>query len=252
MPVQQKKLRVLPNPWTHIDEKGHANGVCIVEQPGHGASDRRWVGAHISKVKEIEPPKRVTIGGRTHEQKSGIHHCTYSYVTEPVVVENSAYYRKMVSKGDLIAADALSAKACGISAVNFVEPSKLLEQLKQAAIVQFELENGAGSYDALAEIEQEEAEEEAAVARAVAEGKGEAPAEAEAEPAPSPAGGDASGPGSELVSETKLSDQPVPDVAAQPAAPAEASSSVVEPDPELALSTESNSRRRLNKGGSDQ
>lgn len=256
MPVQQKKLRVLPNPWTHIDEKGHANGVCIVEQPGHGAFDRRWVGAHISSVKEIEPAKRVSINGRMVEQKAGIHHCKYSYVTEPVVVENTAYYRKMVSKGDLIAADVISARSCGISTSNFVEPALLLEQIKKASIEQFELENGAGAYDALAEIELEEDEQEAAVAKAVAEANGDSEPVATDTVAPVSADGPAMLEGVTLPADGTTHEVALEAIAGGselPALETDASGNAVLVEQEApALTNEPNSRRRSNKGGTDQ
>jgi hypothetical protein len=173
MAVQRKKLRVLPNPWLHIDEKGRPAGTVRLEQPGDGTFIHGWVGATVATVTEVEPAKRVKVKGRTFEQKVGIHYITFAHADEPVTVDNTAYYRKRVSSGDLIAFDEESALACGISGRNFVKPETLLEQLKASAIKQFDAENGEGAFETLADMAKEEAESAAAVAKAVAEASGE-------------------------------------------------------------------------------
>lgn len=174
MAVQRKKLRVLPNPWLHIDDKGRPAGAVKVEQPGNGSFLHGWVGARVAKVTEIEPPKRVKVEGRIFEQRHGIHDLEFAHAEEPVTVNNTPYYRKKVSNGELIAFDEESAKACGISGGNFIKPETLLEKLKQDAIKQFDAENGEGAFETLADMAKEEAEIADAVAKAVAEGKGEA------------------------------------------------------------------------------
>lgn len=179
MPVHQKKLRVLPNPWLHIDEKGRPAGLVRLEQPTNGTAIHGWVGATVASVDEIEPAKRVKVAGRVFEQKHAIEYRTFNHADQPVTVDNTPYYRKRVWSGDLIAFDQATATACGISARSFVKPETLLEQLKQAAIKQFDAENGEGAFEALADIAAEEAETAAAVAKAVAEGKGEALSNAE-------------------------------------------------------------------------
>jgi hypothetical protein len=169
MAVQRKKLRVLPNPWLHIDEKGRPAGLCRLEQPSNGTFVDGWVGVTVSSVTEVEPAKRVKVKGRVFEQKPGIHYLTFAHADEPVTVDNTAYYRKRVACGDLIAHDVATAIACGIRGELFVEPEKLLAQIKAAAIRQFDAENGEGAFETLGDMAAEEAEQEAAVAASIAE-----------------------------------------------------------------------------------
>lgn len=178
MAVQRKKLRVLPNPWLHIDEKGRPAGLCRLEQPNNGTFIHGWVGVTVATVKEVEPPKRVVVSGRTFEQKAGIHYLTFAHTDEPITLANTPYYRKRVQCGDLIAFDEESAFSCGISGRNFVKPETLLERIKADAIKQFDAENGEGAFETLGDMAKEEIEGEEAVARAVAEANGETPATA--------------------------------------------------------------------------
>ncbi len=186
MAVQRKKLRVLPNPWLHIDEKGRPAGTVRLEQPGNGTFIHGWVGAKVATVTEIEAPKRVTVEGRIFEQRMGVHYITFAHADEPVTVDNTPYYRKRVFSGDLIAFDEATALACGISGRNFAKPETLLEKLKAEAIKQFDAENGEGAFETLADMAAEEAEIAERVAAAVAEGKGEAEAPAAAPVASKP------------------------------------------------------------------
>lgn len=182
MAVQRKKLRVLPNPWLHIDERGQPAGLCRIEQPTNGTFIEGWIGVTVRKVEEVEAPKRVTIKGRVFEQKAGIHYLHFAHADQPITVDNSPYYRKRVAAGDLVAFDEETASACGISKRNFVKPEALLEQLKVDAIKQFDAENGQGAFETLADMADEAAEAEAGVAEAVATAEAEARGETVAVP----------------------------------------------------------------------
>lgn len=251
MAVQRKKLRVLPNPWLHIDEKGRPAGLCRLEQPNnrhvfvHG-----WVGATVATVTEVEPAKRVTIGGRTFEQKAGIHYLTFAHSDEPVTVDNTQYYRKRVACGDLIAFDVETAKACGIRAEQFVEPAKLLEQIKADAVRQFDAENGEGAFETLADMAVEESEEQAAVDAAVAQQSGQANPAAPAPSAPAPTvlqGTNLPADGAARTADL----QPADGQAALPEAQVDAAGSVDMTEHEApALDTDSN--RAKKRKGSDQ
>jgi hypothetical protein len=173
MAVQRKKLRVLPNPWLYIDEKGQPAGTVRLEQPSDGTFIHGWVGARVAKVTPVEPAKRVTVSGRVFEQKHAIDHLTFNHADEPVTVANTPYYRKRVSCGDLIAFDEETARACGISLRNFAKPETLLAKFKADAIKLFDAENGEGAFETLADMATEEAEIAEAVAKAVADEKGE-------------------------------------------------------------------------------
>lgn len=181
MPVQRKTLKVLPNPWTHIDEKGRPAGAVIVEQPSNGTFDRRWVGASFT-AKDVQAAKRVSIAGRTFEQSPAIHEHEWDHASDPVSVANTQYYRKCVFRGDLIAADEATAMACGIAKKDFVQPETLFQKIKSEAIAEFDARNGEGAFDALAEMRDEDEERAAEVARAVAEATAAPPSAVDATP----------------------------------------------------------------------
>jgi len=220
MPVLRKTLSVVPNPWTFIDHKGLPAGVCLVEQPGGGSFLREWVGARVAKSLELSPEKRVVVGGRTHVAKYAVHHNMWEHDTEPVTVQNTAYYRKKVARGELLAADAVSAAECGISKKDFVDPKELLAQLREAAIKRFDLENGEGAFELLAEQHEEDEARRQEVADAIA-------AEAEGgedKPAPTPEAAPSSAPPADAKSDTRakvaaVRAREVPAAAPPPASP---------------------------------
>lgn len=162
MAIQKKRLRALPNPWQYIDHLGRPAGVCPCD-PNEHTPDRRWVGASIDTAVEVRPARVLRIGGQSYTQREASHDITWKFADEPTEIPNTAYYRQRIAGGELIAADVETAEACGISRADFVDPKALLAKLKDAAIVQFDAENGDDAFDQLnADLDEKRAAAEAA------------------------------------------------------------------------------------------
>jgi hypothetical protein len=144
MPVQKRTLSVQPNPWLYIDHKGRPAARVAVEQPTNGTYDPRTVGSRIADAKLVSSaPKGAPLA---HD----IHDLEVEYSKEPVEVRNSAYYRRAVMDGELVAADRESFVAAGGSPRDFESYRDHIEKKRVAAIKQFDLENGEGAFEALA------------------------------------------------------------------------------------------------------
>lgn len=162
MPVQKKKLKVLPNPWTYIDHQGRPAGRVAVEQPKDGF-DPRSVGARIA-----DNPELVSQARKGVPLAQDIHEIEIEYSKEPVEVANTDYYRKRVIRGDLIAADRESFVAAGGRPKDFEAHQKHVDAKKAEAMAQFDIDNGAGAFEALALERAETAALRKAVAASVA------------------------------------------------------------------------------------
>lgn len=171
--MRLKMLLVLANPWLYIDHKGRPAGV-VPKEPSAGTNDsREFVGAKLC-------PKRTRITKKLGrgELRSAPQDTVWLFAKEPVKVPNTPYYRRHVQRGDLVAGDEATAKACG---VKFEDPSKRLAALKDAAVDRFDSDYGKGTFDALG---QEWAAECAARDEVEAEAKKTAPAEKPKQTAP--------------------------------------------------------------------
>jgi hypothetical protein len=153
----QAILNVLPNPWAAVDGVGRPSGT-YPEEPsqeggvwGFDETRKRFIGAAL----EHEDGETRVV-----------------HATEPVRVYASLHYRNAVKSGELLAADAATARACGI---DFVEPAEVIARSKAARAAEWLAERG------------EAAPWLAPVAPAAAASAPEAPA-----PAPAPAPADAS------------------------------------------------------------
>lgn len=154
--MKVSKLRVYANAYTCIhrlqgDEDGVTwAGVFPLEPTGpsgiHGQLPR-FVGATIESGKKTADESSITVGGKSAVTKFAQHDVVYKYDTEPVEVPNTDYYRQAVFTNDLtghsplIAADADTAKACGINSSQFKDPLTLLEELRREAIQRFAASN---------------------------------------------------------------------------------------------------------------
>jgi hypothetical protein len=98
----------------------------------------------------VRPARSVQIQGQTFVQREASHDIEWSFDSEPIEIPNTGYYRQRIAYGELIAADQDTASVCGILPDQFVEPKALLPKLKEAAIKQFDAENGDGAYEYLA------------------------------------------------------------------------------------------------------
>lgn len=118
--MKTKTIRVCSNPYAGIDHEGRAQGAVLME--GHAD---RYVGATYD-----------------HEEtaKEGRH--LYVFSAEPVVVPLTPYYRRKVEDGDLLAADAESALACGIKKESFAAPEDLLAHEHDRIAEEYEERHG--------------------------------------------------------------------------------------------------------------
>ncbi len=172
MPIPVKTLSVLPNPWVYIDHKGRPAGRFPYESADGVPTDGRTIGSHIASAEEAQAAKSVRIAGFTFQLSAADHDIQIAYSNEPVTVPNTQYYRKAISRGDLIAADVKSATLSGIAAKDFESYAKHVESKRAAAIAEFDAANGEGAF---AHFEAERSSAKAA------------PAEAEAQPEAAPA-----------------------------------------------------------------
>ncbi len=159
MPVPIRTLKVRPNPWIEIGPTGLPSGVVAYEQPA-GGYDPRLVGASRVNVKKVQDaPAGVPLAQEVHT-------FDVQYSDEDVLVPNTAYYRRRILRGELIAVDRPTyAAATGGTTRDFEEQDKLLTQIKADAIKAFDAANGEGAFKALEEMRAENA----AAAKAVSE-----------------------------------------------------------------------------------
>jgi hypothetical protein len=164
MPIPTKKLRVLPNPWTYIDHKGRPAGRFPYEATDGVMPDGRTIGSRIASAEEVQAAKSVRIAGFTFQLQPADHDIQIAYDDEPVTVGNTAYYRKAIASGQLIAADVETANVAGIKSKYFESYARHVDGKREAAIAEFDAANGDGAF---AHFENERAE--AAKAKAVSD-----------------------------------------------------------------------------------
>lgn len=146
------QINVYPNPFVTLAPDGMPGGRCIVE-PGHprpldivGGKLRRVVLPHADdesrSAKEIAAARRLDVRDARVRASADIR-------MRPCSVPLVQYWKERVTCGDVIAADAASAKACGI--VNFEPPFELLRAALRKEVVAWQAINGeppaVASYD---------------------------------------------------------------------------------------------------------
>lgn len=126
-------LRVLANPWLHLDHEGQPAGACPCDPDEH-TPERRFVGAKLQAklLREADLEKR----------QLARHRITFAFDESAQDVPNTAYYRATVNSGELIAADPATAKLCGFRAESFRDPQAVLAEARAAAF-----DNFKASYD---------------------------------------------------------------------------------------------------------
>jgi len=138
--AKKRFLRVLPNPWTNIDENGTPNGFVLWDPAIVPPRERKMIGATISKADLVVPEVSETVRGMKYTLRQARHQNEITYETEPVLIEDTSYHRAEISQGNLIAADAETAAQCGI-VDSFEEPLEHIAKLRELAIEQFKLAN---------------------------------------------------------------------------------------------------------------
>lgn len=113
--MKQRMLKVVPNPYSAIDQEGRPSGVVTKE----GLMDH-YVGATIDQEESRKTNKAV-----------------YKFDTTTVVeVPATTYYRKRVADRELLPADEETAKYLGIE--KFEDPAAVLAKEQGAAQSDFE------------------------------------------------------------------------------------------------------------------
>lgn len=146
MPIPQRQLLVLPNPWVVgcIDHLGRPAGRLPVDYYEHSQVPATFVGCRFAEVKEIEAAKFQRLGKIEVPFEPAHHDHRIIYSKEPVAIPNSAYYRDALKRGDLIAADARTAAAAGLS--KFVKPEEALRAARAEAIGHFNASTGDNAH----------------------------------------------------------------------------------------------------------
>ncbi len=150
-------LRVIPNPFAHLDHEGQPAGTYPFD-PEHAGGSRRWVGARIdlSLASDGKPRTRAvaqswdlaakaTVGGRAVSVRVGsapdqrtVYAFDLSHEGQPC--PESEHYARGVRHGDIIAANAATAAHCG---VRHVDPGTALRAAATKAIARWTAEQGA-------------------------------------------------------------------------------------------------------------
>lgn len=176
-----KTLRVYANPWHALDSEGRPAGACACD-PDYHTPARKFVGATLEakETRKAVPAKGITAR----------HDITYAFSTEAQEIPLTVYYLEAVKRGELIAADEASAKACGFAPDTFKDPAVCLAEERRAAARQFQINYGEiPPFVTAEEVAAWDAEDKAAKERAEAEVEAKADADAKRK-AKSPKGGE--------------------------------------------------------------
>lgn len=126
-------LLILPNPWISIATDGQTYAEpdgFVIHDPAIHKEPQARVGCSIASFDRVGKMKAPSQDGvarfmqRTH----------YRYESAPMRVHNTAWYRKFIACGDLIAADVETAEQCGIKPEDFIDPAILLAQIRSDKI----------------------------------------------------------------------------------------------------------------------
>lgn len=121
-------LKVVPNPYTFIDQDGEPQGACPPDVE-HSAGKRMWVGARLDDGRtKVLKVKREPGDYRLFDQVT-----KFVFEPGPIEIPMTPHYLDRIREGDLIAADERSyAKACG-STKGYLPPEKALAEARAKA-----------------------------------------------------------------------------------------------------------------------
>ena len=132
---------VVANPYcAPLDHKGRPCGAVMVEQPP-GIAIREFVGARIKSEYLEGPIQKGDLRSRRQDT-------VFLFTAEPVKVPATPYYRRLVNTGQLFAADAPTARKCGIKAAEFKQPAELLKLARDAREAEYKANLGDRAEDA--------------------------------------------------------------------------------------------------------
>ena len=136
--MKPRSLLVVANPWIHIDRHGRPAGACPYDMP---PGQQSFIGASVCRKRTRILAKGIE-GRQDHVQDT-----CWNFTADPQTVPDTPYYRKRLISGDILPADAATARAAMHK--TFTEPSKALEAARAKAIGAFDAERGAGAFAAL-------------------------------------------------------------------------------------------------------
>lgn len=112
------KLKVLPNPFLHVDAKGRPCAIVSYEPTDQNdyMSSKRFVGMTMKHV--------VAFKAKPNSGQQDMQETWYEPTGEVTELDDSAYYRAALRAGELIAADAFTSKIAGDK--KFIEPKERL------------------------------------------------------------------------------------------------------------------------------
>lgn len=140
-----RTMLVWPNPFHAVDHTGRPACVLSYEPEGNGVDtfdDRRFVGASLKAtiLQKFAPG----------DARQTVQRTTFEYADEPTKVPATAYYKHAIARGEIFAADAESAKLCGIDST-FLEAGPLLERAREEAIGEW-MRQGHEEHDGVPEV----------------------------------------------------------------------------------------------------
>lgn len=136
-----KTLSVYPNPYIAVDHEGYPAGACPCDMPEHvGMTTRKWVGAELD-IDQTQLLEQLSAEERLYRNPRQRTRFKFE-LGEPTSLPVTHYYIDRIRGGELIAANADTARLGG---VEFVEPRKALAASKKAACAKWEAENGPGT-----------------------------------------------------------------------------------------------------------
>jgi hypothetical protein len=118
-------LRVFANPYLCLDPSGRPCGACPAD-PAHLPDRREWVGAWLDaeRTKVLSTPERG-------EVRAPVQDTIFAFSQSAIELPATPGYLDRIRCGELLAADAPTARAAGIA---FVPPDAALERARAVAI----------------------------------------------------------------------------------------------------------------------
>ena len=134
-----KTLRVFADPYAALDHEGRPAHACPTD-PAHTGPERRWVGAKLhadTALKKLDAATHEAVRAGLHEHPQDT---MFEFSDEAEELPRTPYYLARLKHGELIAADAETARAAG---VRFEDPELVLARSRLKAIRHWKAEKGA-------------------------------------------------------------------------------------------------------------
>lgn len=137
--MKKPPLRVKTNPFHSVGPEGQPSGV-VAEDLGLDPTTRALVGAKLDRERTIITKAGVSGDALRHS----LQETRYVFDLGVIELPDTAYYRRRIQDGELLAADEATARSVGIK---FVDPEITRKAAKDAARKAFDATYGEGSFD---------------------------------------------------------------------------------------------------------